>query len=35
MDRKEPVDYTKPGTYFEDINCMIDRLGMAPQIQEI
>jgi hypothetical protein len=35
MDRKEPVDYTNPGSYFEDINCMIDRLGMAPQIQEI
>jgi hypothetical protein len=34
MGRKEPVDYTNPGSYFQDINHMIDRLGMAPQFQE-
>jgi hypothetical protein len=35
MGRKQPVDYTNPGSYFQDIDQMIDRLGMAPQFQEL
>jgi hypothetical protein len=35
MGRKEPVSYTNPGSYFDDIEQMIDRLGMAPQFQEL
>jgi hypothetical protein len=35
MGRKDPVDYTRPGSYFQDIDRMIDLLGMRPQIQEL
>jgi hypothetical protein len=35
MGRTEPVDYTNPGSYFDDIDQMIDRLGMEPQFQEL
>jgi hypothetical protein len=35
MGRKDPVDYTNPGSYFQDIDQMIDKLGMIPQFQEL
>ncbi|MEN4042106.1 MAG: hypothetical protein ROW39_07170 [Anaerolineaceae bacterium] len=35
MGRTQPVDYTNPGSYFQDIDRMIDQLGLAPQFQEL
>jgi hypothetical protein len=33
--RKEPVDYSRPGNYFQWMGEMINQLKLAPQIQEL
>jgi hypothetical protein len=33
--RKDPVDYAHPGDYFAWMNQMIEKLNLAPQIQEL
>jgi hypothetical protein len=33
MGRKEQVDYTHPGTYFDELKAVLTRLGMSPQVQ--
>jgi hypothetical protein len=33
--RKEPVDYSQPGSYFAWMNQMIKELKLVPQIQEL
>ena len=33
--RKEPVDYHQPGTYFDEMNRLVDELNMTPKIQEL
>ncbi|MDZ4158737.1 MAG: hypothetical protein U1B80_03010 [Anaerolineaceae bacterium] len=33
--RKEPVDYSNPGSYFEEIEAAIHQLGLTPQVQEL
>jgi hypothetical protein len=33
--RKDPVDYAHPGDYFAWMDQMIDKLNLAPQIQEL
>jgi hypothetical protein len=35
MGRTEPVDYSHPGSYFEDMARVVKELGMIPQIQEL
>ena len=35
MGRKEPVDYQQPGTYFDEMNRLVDELNMTPKIQEL
>lgn len=34
LGRTEPVDYSNPGTYFEEINRAVDAIGLTPQVQE-
>jgi len=33
--RKEPVDYSSPGTYFDELQELVDQIGMEPQLQEL
>jgi hypothetical protein len=33
--RAAPVDYAHPGTYFQDIQNMLDELHLSPQFQEL
>jgi hypothetical protein len=35
LGRKEPVDYTRPGNYFEIMADAVNRLEFRPQIQEL
>jgi hypothetical protein len=33
--RKEPIDYSRPGAYFEELETTIRKIGLTPQLQEI
>jgi hypothetical protein len=33
--RKDPLDYRNPGAYFTELQELVDRIGMKPQLQEL
>jgi len=33
--RKEPVDYSNPGSYFSELQALVDQIGMEPQLMEL
>lgn len=33
--RKEPVNYGRLGNYLEEMNALVDRIGLEPQLQEL
>ncbi|MBN1266442.1 MAG: hypothetical protein JXA25_13180 [Anaerolineales bacterium] len=33
--RKDPVDYSNPGSYFDELQALVDQIGMEPQLQEL
>ncbi len=33
--RKDPLDYRSPGSYFTELQELVDRIGMKPQLQEL
>ena len=33
--RREPVDYRRPGGYYEWMAELVEHLGLAPQVQEL
>ena len=33
--RKDPVDYSNPGSYFNDLEVHVNRIGLEPQLMEI
>jgi hypothetical protein len=35
MGRTDPITYAQPGDYFNQLDSMLDRLNLAPQIQEL
>lgn len=35
MGRREPVDYAHPGDYFQQMEAMLEKLNIAPQLQEL
>lgn len=35
LGRKEPVDYSNPGSYFDEMETAIRQLGFTPQLQEL
>jgi len=35
MNRKEPVDYCHSGEYMQELEAMINRIGFAPEVQEL
>jgi hypothetical protein len=33
--RKEPVDYAHPGNYFQELEILVHKIGLVPQLQEL
>lgn len=33
--RRDPVDYGRPGTYYQEMQELVEKLGLFPQVQEL